>query len=289
MTDPATPAGAQESGAPPAGSAPGEDGQDPSRRRRHKAASKSVRFKVEEEASTWLITYADMITVLLSLFVILVSMMSYVKVTGSPDQPVPQAQLHPVFIPVFAPSPNPLAQYGDGAPPSDRPPPLPVFDTPTEKQAASSWASRASRQLQDSLAREQLGREALVQQVDRHVVVRLGDSVLFDLGRADLRPDGAAVLNRLAPVLKRLESFIRVEGHTDDLPISTPRFPSNWELSAGRAAAVVRQLIEAGVPPQMVEAVGFADTRPLVRGTSTAARTMNRRVSFVILPPEGSP
>lgn len=284
MTDPASVA----PDAPPP--LPVEETRAQDRTRRNRQLSKRAKFRLEEEASTWLITYADMITVLLSLFVILVSMMSYVKLKPETETVmVPEPRLQPVFIPVFAPYPNPLAQYGDGA--TDRPPPLPVFEqAPTPQQPArESWAARASRQLEESFGREKLGREVAVQQVDQHVVVRLGDSVLFDSGRADLRADGAAVLFRLGPVLKRLDGFVRVEGHTDNVPIATQRFPSNWELSAGRAGAVVRQLIDAGMPAHRVEAVGFADTRPLARGDTEAARALNRRVSFVILPPDGLP
>ncbi|MFN4276501.1 MAG: OmpA family protein [Ferrovibrio sp.] len=280
---------------------------------------RSVRYTPpgDEGGGHWLVTYSDTVTLLLTIFVVLVSMMTFIKATPEPLQ---SPLLRPVFVPVLTVdgqlpqdvSPE-AGTESSTTRPAIAPPPPPgaaseatpeihaitgigqaqaSVTTPREPslpEAPQTWATRTSRELAALLAREGLGRDAVVERVDRHVVVRLGDNILFALGQADLRPEGAALMARLAPSLARLNSFIRVEGHTDDLPIANLRFPSNWELSAGRAATVVRHLIASGMPAGQLEAVGFADTRPVVRGRSDAARARNRRVSFVILPPDGLP
>lgn len=280
---------------------------------------RSVRYTPpgDEGGGHWLVTYSDTVTLLLTIFVVLVSMMTFIKSTPEPLQ---SPLLRPVFVPVLtADGQLPQDVLPDSgiesspARPAIAPPPPPdaipgtAGETrsiagigqaqasvtaprePSLPEAPQTWATRTSRELAALLAREGLGRDAVVERVDRHVVVRLGDNILFALGQADLRPEGAALMTRLAPSLARLNSFIRVEGHTDDLPIANLRFPSNWELSAGRAATVVRHLIASGMPAGQLEAVGFADTRPVVRGRSDAARARNRRVSFIILPPDGLP
>lgn len=280
---------------------------------------RSVRYTPpgDDSGGHWLVTYSDTVTLLLTIFVVLVSMMTFIKSTPEPLQ---QPLLRPVFVPVLTADgqlpqdlpPEPGIESSPARPAIAPPPPPgtasgaapethsiagirhahasgPGPREPALPESSQTWATRTSRELAALLAREGLGRNAVVERVDRHVVVRLGDNILFALGQADLRPEGAALMTRLAPSLARLNSFIRVEGHTDDLPIANLRFPSNWELSAGRAAAVVRHLIASGVPAGQLEAVGFADTRPVVRGHGDAARARNRRVSFVILPPDGLP
>ena len=116
-------------------------------------------------------------------------------------------------------------------------------------------------------------------------MVRLADRVLFDLGKADLRPDARRVLDALAGVLAELPNPVRVEGHTDDLPINNERFPSNWELSTARATTVVRYFIEHhGMDPRRFSAAGYGEYHPLVPNTSAANRQKNRRVDVVIMP-----
>ena len=90
------------------------------------------------------------------------------------------------------------------------------------------------------------------------------------------------MLDKLVPLLARGGHTITVEGHTDNVPISTPQFPSNWELSAARASTVVRHLIARGIPADRLSAVGYADTRPLAANDTEAGRAKNRRVSIII-------
>ncbi len=112
--------------------------------------------------------------------------------------------------------------------------------------------------------------------------------VLFASGKAELEASGRAQLLRLAESLKEIGATIpgdidwvlRVDGHTDERPIQTPRFPSNWELSTARAISVIRFLIDQGVPAERVMAAGFAHFRPLDPGGDAAALRRNRRIEF---------
>jgi chemotaxis protein MotB len=108
------------------------------------------------------------------------------------------------------------------------------------------------------------------------------DSVLFGRADASLTPSGQALLQRLAVLLRRHPGEISVEGHADNRPISTPRFPSNWELSSARAAAVARFLVSQGMDSRRLKVIGFGDTRPLEDNRTEAGRAANRRVSLVL-------
>ena len=115
------------------------------------------------------------------------------------------------------------------------------------------------------------------------------DKVLFDLGSADLRAQGQGVLDAIGPSLARVGNTLSVEGNTDNIPISGGAFPSNWELSTERATTVLRYLLTKGVRPSRVSAAGYADQRPLVPNDSPTHRARNRRVAIVVLNPTPTP
>lgn len=114
------------------------------------------------------------------------------------------------------------------------------------------------------------------------VLLTVPGHLLFELGKADLRPEMTGYLREIAEMMKRRTRVqLQVEGHTDNLPINTSQFRSNWELSAARAIAVVRFLIEeAGVPPERLGAAGYADSRPVAPNDTDENREKNRRVEF---------
>jgi chemotaxis protein MotB len=129
--------------------------------------------------------------------------------------------------------------------------------------------------------------------LDRHQLrLEVGNDILFPSGAADLADAGRSLLAELSDALSDDRLKISVEGHTDDVPINTARFPSNWELSSIRATTVARELIALGVPQQRLRVTGYADTRPRAANDSPTNRALNRRVSLVLevaedpLPPE---
>lgn len=114
------------------------------------------------------------------------------------------------------------------------------------------------------------------------VNLEISDNILFKPASAALTADGAGVLEELAAAFAELPFTLSVEGHTDNIPIQTARFPSNWELSSARAAMVTRKLIERGVTADRVRAIGYGDTHPRADNETPQGRARNRRVSFVL-------
>lgn len=142
-----------------------------------------------------------------------------------------------------------------------------------------------SRSLQDEIAKGNI----TIQQVRDRLTINMVDRVLFDSGRAQIKPAGLKVLKQVSDVLNKVtDKQIRIEGHTDNVPISTKlqdRFKTNWELSTARATTVVRYLIDqGGVQPQTLSAVGYADTHPIAGNDTEEGRTSNRRIEIVLYP-----
>jgi chemotaxis protein MotB len=109
------------------------------------------------------------------------------------------------------------------------------------------------------------------------------DYLLFNFGKADINPGGLAFLDKLAALIRKIPYPVRVEGHTDNVPIHTARYPSNWELSIARAVSVVKYFAEIKkINPQRLSAVGYGETRPLVPNDLPANRNRNRRVEIVL-------
>ena len=125
-----------------------------------------------------------------------------------------------------------------------------------------------------------------INQTKRGVVLDISASSLFKAGEAALQPGALDVLRQVSAVLSKEELPVEVEGHTDDIPIATVQFPSNWELSSARASSVVRMLIDNGVPAKRLAVVGLASNQPLAPNDSTENRARNRRVTITIVSPD---
>lgn len=155
----------------------------------------------------------------------------------------------------------------------------------------SAWISEAGNvvtSFDKAFADANLGGTVEISAAGGEVRLEINDAILFDLASAELKPEGASVLDRLASVLGTQGGTVAVEGHTDDRPIATAKFQSNWELSTARASTVTRYLIAHGVSPERLRAVGLADTQPRETNDTPEGRARNRRVSIVIyLPREG--
>lgn len=113
--------------------------------------------------------------------------------------------------------------------------------------------------------------------------VQINTSVLFPSGSAEITPAAAKIIDRLGDILSPFPNRINVQGFTDNVPISTPEFPTNWELSAARAASVARRMITYGVDPARLAATGYGEYHPVADNSTAEGRSQNRRVSLVIL------
>lgn len=115
------------------------------------------------------------------------------------------------------------------------------------------------------------------------VEIRFTDGVFFDSGSAALKPSAFDLLNRLTYIFMEIDNEILVEGHTDNRPINTPQFPSNWELSTSRALSVVRYFERQGINPERMGALGYGEYRPIATNNTAEGRQANRRVNIVVL------
>ncbi|MEB3244527.1 MAG: flagellar motor protein MotB [Vampirovibrionales bacterium] len=138
--------------------------------------------------------------------------------------------------------------------------------------------------LNKDIAEAKASKAIQVTQADEGVVILMQDQVLFNPGEAIVTPDAKPKLEKLAKLIQESGKAIRVEGHTDNTPIHTPEFPSNWELSTARATAMARYLTEVmGLPPQKISAAGYGEFRPIAENSTEQGKRLNRRVAIVLL------
>lgn len=223
----------------------------------------------------WLVTYADMITLLLALFIMLyaISTLDIQRFKALVEE----------FQALFTGGGTSVMSGGRGvlrlgAPESQKPLVVPLL--PGKKPEMHDEEETLERFIE----RRGLEGKVLIHREERGLVVSLlTDGIFFEKGSAELSEEAKRVLREIAPVLKSSGRFIRVEGHTCNLPIHTPRFPSNWELSLARAVTVVQYLIACGVPPERISAVGYGEFRPMFPNTNEENRRLNRRVDIVML------
>lgn len=115
------------------------------------------------------------------------------------------------------------------------------------------------------------------------VHISFEDGLFFNFGKADIHSSGFAFLDKMTVLIQKIPYAVRVEGHTDNVPIHTTRYPSNWELSIARAVSVVKYFVDVGkINPQRLSAVGYGESRPLVPNDTAAGRAKNRRVEIVL-------
>jgi len=218
----------------------------------------------EEEQEAWLVTYLDMLTLLLVMLVIMLAMAGKGDAKQNEQTALEAASL--------TAGEQVVALQSSASPiPSIAPVPSPATDVETE-------ADEVARSVADLALGEDI--EVIVN--DGSISFRISSEILFGSGRAELEDAGLDVIDRLVPTLAAGRYRIIVEGHTDNLPIQTERFPSNWELSASRASSVVRYLQLADIEATRLSATGYADTRPIADNTDERGRASNRRVELVM-------
>lgn len=227
----------------------------------------------------WMLTYMDTITLLLTLFVILMAFSTledtkFTRLTESLDTakygtramlgPFATASLPPAALP--EPDPAPVSPVTEPAPA------VTVPQAPPDALAA----------LRDEIGASEAGRMVKLSGGRNTVELAINERLLFDLASADITGDGETLIGQLVPMFQGTDFDILVEGHTDSVPISTDLYPSNWELSAARASSVARELITGGVKRERIRVVGYADTKPAEGNDTPEGRRANRRVTIVI-------
>jgi chemotaxis protein MotB len=222
------------------------------------------KFDEDEDLGRWLLTYADLITLLLAFFIVMYSMSQLdAKRFGKVTEALKGA-----------------LRGGDSV--------LRSKDTDNTNTGHGILnignLSMIQKYVEDKF--KALGKRDVIETelTERGLVVHIMDQALFNEGSAKLQPKAREILDQISQTIALLPNHIRVEGHTDDRPINTPIYPSNWELSSARATEVVRYFTnDHAISPDKISALGYGQYRPVVPNNSIENRARNRRVDIVIL------
>ncbi|MBQ6515695.1 OmpA family protein [bacterium] len=188
----------------------------------------------------WIVSYADLITLLLAFFLVLYS----VNVT--------KYQEHKVST-----------------------------KTEISQTALSDKHTNLEKTIQEKLLNIE---DAQLLKDSRGYILRINNDLLFDEGNSELNSKSEETLNKIVEILAKIKNFVIIEGHTDSTPIKTEKYPSNWELSTGRATNLIKYLVEKGnISPERLSAVGYGEYVPVADNTSNNGRKLNRRVDIIIL------
>jgi|LSQX01.1.fsa_nt_gb chemotaxis protein MotB len=215
-------------------------------------------------APEWMVTYGDMVTLLLCFFVLLYS---YSVIDIQKFQQI-FASIQLTF----------LGQEGILEQTPDPNPDVTPVEPDPEDNINLTYAA-----VKEYLRQQGLEDTISARLEDRGVILEIRDNILFDSGKADIKPEAAEVLRKVAGIIRSVPNQIIVEGHTDNVPINTPRYPSNWELSVDRAVRVVRFLIaNYHIAPERFLATGYGEYHPVADNSTVEGRARNRRVNIVI-------
>jgi len=237
-------------------------------------------IKHGNDAPAWMVTYADLMSLLFALFVLLLSFSevndnSFKKNAGPMREAFSQNSDFQTDEQSFKSGGSGILQGVKSVP----------LNIPDKEVLQDAMVSQLRRSLQADLANR------LVELVETNngVIVRFPSETAFQSGGAELAAAAYASLDKIIPVLARTPGDIKVGGHTDDIPISTLQFRSNWDLSAARATSVVHYFLRSGqIPKKRLTSQGYADSRPIHENMTPEARKANRRVEISIEVPDDS-
>jgi len=246
---------------------------------------------VDTSLDEWLLSYADMVTLLLIMFVALLLNAQFDKPHSDKENKAPLQIIEKLFrLQVASPyggeEQNYIITGTQGAQPAlapDQGAALAIVKD--EDLERIRQRETALNEIRARLNATQLDTFVSADFEGDGIRLKIPNSILFNTGAADLQGRGPYVIQTLAPILAAGRYVVSVEGHTDNVPIKTERFPSNWELSAQRAATVVRELAESGVGSERLQAVGYGESRPMTNNTSEDGRRENRRVTLLLRTP----
>ncbi|MCC6237077.1 MAG: OmpA family protein [Dehalococcoidia bacterium] len=219
----------------------------------------------------WVISYADLVTLLLGFFIILFA-----------SAQIDQEKFHElsfafkeafnVDVRAGADGSSPVLTGGLGVVPGGN---FSSFAQPDVKSIRTTFDEQL---LESGLTSSSVD----ILRDGQGVVIRVSDRLLFASASAELNPEAIPLLEVVAGVLRGIESDVRVEGHTDNVPVASERYPTNWELSSARATTVLRFLLDEGVEPRRLVAAGYAEFHPIASNTTPEGRAINRRADIVL-------
>jgi chemotaxis protein MotB len=221
----------------------------------------------------WLVSYADFVTLLFAFFVVMYALaatneIKYQAASQSMEAAFLEKKRQVVILE------EALSERADRVNP---------IKLDEEWVADRRQLQQASEQLTQLLAEQISDNLVTVNQGNSWIELQMNSELLFLSGSAELSADSLPVLGKIAEVLKSLPNQVNIEGHTDNLPIGTSKFPSNWELSSARATTVVRNLIRNGIAPPRLSAIGYGEFHPVADNRTEEGRFKNRRVGLLII------
>lgn len=247
--------------------------------------------KVKKGAPGWMATYSDMATLMMTFFVIMLSFAS-MDIQKFKDM---LGSVHEAFGVTTKVEGQYQAVLQKDITPAEQQP------KPEQSPTNEDWIQENETMINvQGVDQEALEREAAAQEIRTFVTengisdqtdvqvgkrglrIRVKGTMMFDAGEAEIKPAAENFLNNIVTLLNKFNYYLHVEGHTDSIPISTERFPSNWELSGARASAVLRFLIAKNIDPKRLSSIGLSDNYPLASNATSEGRSTNRRVEFVL-------
>lgn len=243
----------------------------------------------EEGAPIWMITFADMTTLLMAFFVLMLSfantdVQKFKKMMGSVRETFGQAEKskgaegvgEDRFEALLREAEQKARQAGGQVVP-------PVV--PGQGGDTALGVEQAGLVMQSMF--RSFGEEGVeVTSVPGGLMVRVPGSLMFDSGSAEIRPNAGPIVETVRKMMSRYRMDLFINGHTDSVPIQTAKYPSNWELSASRASAALRFMADKGIDTRRMVAVGYADSRPLADNGTFEGRQKNRRIEFIFKNPD---
>lgn len=237
--------------------------QNMSRRRRKEEGNSG--------APQWMTTFSDLMTLLLTFFILLYS---FSTLDAIKFKNVASA-LQSVLL-----GDGKVTIFENDTPPGDTPieEPSPVPDSLNQE------IKEIYEVVHNFIEEEGLAADVSLRADHRGVIVDIKDTILFDSGKAELKSSSKNILDKMTTLINKFDNQIIVEGHTDNVPMSSSKFPSNWELSTTRATTVVRYFHEKmNIDPTRLSAAGYGEHQPIVRNSNSKNRALNRRVNLLIV------
>ncbi len=226
-------------------------------------AKKCKNIIIKQGLDDWVMTYGDMMSLLLTFFVLIVSFSSMQETKFNQAA----ASLADAFGVMS--SPESVIEFNTPIVPNHSP----------SEDAEVLYEVRSVEKL---LLDEGLEDQVSVKVTDEGVLFRINAPFMFGSGGAELKNEPKSVLDKLAGFFTKYPYKVKVQGHTDSVPINSNKFPSNWELSASRAVSVARYFQGKGIPPEQIEATGFGEHRPIADNATAEGRSKNRRVEIFL-------
>ena len=228
-----------------------------------------------ENHERWLVSYADFITLLFAFFVVMYALSSL----NEGKYRVLSNSLVTAFRSADSTGGGPMIMTNPQLT-SIRPTLRPKTASQQAREAQTERMKNIARDVTQVMSPYSTQGQVAVIETERGITVEINDSLLFSPGRAELAPAAEQAILGVGSVFAATEFPVTIEGHTDNIPISTPLFPSNWELSAVRATTVLRILMSAGVGAERLTAIGYGDQRPTANNETPEGRARNRRVAI---------